>query len=126
MSDWEEAVNHFAGLIKKEVDKDILKAVEEKAMEYKDQEFFCTKCQKVCTGIDCECTNAVDPEDIHVLPDGRKVVYEEEIILKGHPEIPTEEEIAEANQIVDYKGMKRGAQLIILATGRSGKSTLND
>lgn len=94
----DEIVDLFVKLLKQEIDEDILKKVEEEAMKDSDNvDFFCTKCQKVCTGIDCGCTHEKNIVEVHTLPDGSKAIYDEREALKDHPEIPTEEDIARFN-----------------------------
>jgi hypothetical protein len=59
--EWSEAIAHMADLIKNQSDEDIMEHVIKVS---KEREHFCTGCLKVHPGIDCECTEKLNIEDV--------------------------------------------------------------
>jgi len=103
-------------------------------METINEMYWCTKCQKVCSGIDCECDNKLKVNDVAVTTldgndhvtialatdSGAYIIDDEgvhqyqledqlknpsdEILYKDHPEIPTQADIIAENQRIKESG----------------------
>ena len=58
---------------------------------------WCTKCQKVCSGIDCHCTDELNITEVPEEPS-------DEVLYKDHPEIPTLADVAAENNRIKESG----------------------
>ena len=74
-----------------------------------NEKHWCTKCQKVCSGIDCECTKELNVIDVPEEPS-------DDVLYKDHPEIPTEADRLEY-QAYKFKSIDCLVDTVDLITG---------